>query len=48
MQFIRTDMAEKVGDRMIERMGGYVPMETLIQGMLFLFIRIKKIYIKNK
>ncbi|KAI3809839.1 hypothetical protein L1987_19439 [Smallanthus sonchifolius] len=31
-EFIRTEMAEKVDSRFIERMGGYVSMETLIQG----------------
>ncbi|KAM0060961.1 putative 15-hydroxyprostaglandin dehydrogenase (NAD(+)) [Helianthus debilis subsp. tardiflorus] len=31
-EFIKTEMAEKVDYRFIERMGGYVPMETLIQG----------------
>ncbi|KAI3675295.1 hypothetical protein L1987_84884 [Smallanthus sonchifolius] len=31
-EFIRTEMAKKVDSRFIERMGGYVSMETLIQG----------------
>ncbi|KAL7590801.1 hypothetical protein Lser_V15G34487 [Lactuca serriola] len=31
-EFIQTDMAEKVGSKFIERMGGYVSMDTLIQG----------------
>ncbi|KAK1439921.1 hypothetical protein QVD17_05746 [Tagetes erecta] len=31
-EFIRTEMAEKVDFQFIERMGGYVSMETLIQG----------------
>lgn len=35
MQFIQTEMAEKVDPQFIERMGGYVSMETLIQGMLY-------------
>lgn len=33
LQFIQTDMAEKVGSKFIERMGGYVSMDTLIQGI---------------
>ncbi|KAK9056670.1 hypothetical protein SSX86_024032 [Deinandra increscens subsp. villosa] len=31
-EFVRTEMAEKVSPELIERLGGYVPMETLIQG----------------
>ncbi|KAL4555758.1 hypothetical protein LXL04_038386 [Taraxacum kok-saghyz] len=31
-EFILTEMAEKVGSQFIERMGGYVSMDTLIQG----------------
>ncbi|KAJ9561030.1 hypothetical protein OSB04_006190 [Centaurea solstitialis] len=31
-EFVRTDLAEKVEARFIERMGGYVSMDTVIQG----------------
>ncbi|KAL8238271.1 hypothetical protein R6Q59_019352 [Mikania micrantha] len=31
-EFIRTEMAEKVDSQFIERMGGYVSMETFLQG----------------
>ncbi|KAI3769872.1 hypothetical protein L6452_00986 [Arctium lappa] len=31
-EFVRTDLAEKVDSRFIERMGGYVSMDTVIQG----------------
>ncbi|XP_071726187.1 uncharacterized protein [Rutidosis leptorrhynchoides] len=31
-EFIRTDMGEKIPPRLIDIMGGYIPMDTLIQG----------------
>ncbi|KVI10765.1 Alcohol dehydrogenase, C-terminal [Cynara cardunculus var. scolymus] len=31
-EFVRTDLAEKVDSKFIERMGGYVSMDTVIQG----------------
>lgn len=36
MQFVQTDVGEKVEQRIVDLMGGFMPMEMVVKGMLLI------------
>lgn len=38
MQFVETDMSKAVDSKFIHAMGGFIPMEIVVKGMIYMIL----------